>query len=144
MIFRFNDFLVIFQHFQNFYIFRKFNIFSIFNWFSGNFSWLDIWNFSTWTLRVRFGYNCIVGLEWSKTENYFQKFGFFCRVLAPAQRAAGGCSPLKVTPGRGLAARRNFFTKLVKINDFEVEIIVFMWIFMSFVMSKFSEILFFL
>ena len=29
--------------------------------------------------------------------------------LAPAQRAAGGCSPLKATLGRGPAARRNFF-----------------------------------
>ena len=27
-------------------------------------------------------------------------------ILAPAQRAAGGCSPLKATPGRGPAARR--------------------------------------
>ena len=58
--------------------------------------------------------------------NNEQVFPFFRRGLAPAQRAAGGCSPLKVTPGRGLAARRIFFTKVVKINDFKVEIIVFM------------------
>ena len=34
-------------------------------------------------------------------------------ILAPAQLAAGGCSPLKATPGRGPAARRNFFGILV-------------------------------
>ena len=66
---------------------------------------------------------------------FFRKFGFFCRILAPAQRAAGGCSPPKVTPGRGLAARRIFFTKLIKIKDFKVEIIVFMDFLMSFPMK---------
>ena len=29
---------------------------------------------------------------------------FFFRANKPAQRAAGGCSPLKATPGRGAAA----------------------------------------
>ena len=69
----------------------------------------------------------IVGLEQrSKSEKSFSKFDVVWRVLAPAQRAAGGCSSPKVTPGRGLAARRFVFTKVVKINDFKVEIIVFM------------------
>ena len=31
------------------------------------------------------------------------------RILAPAQRAAGGCSPPKAIPDREPAARRNFF-----------------------------------
>ena len=67
-----------------------------------------------------------MGLERSKTEKCFSKFDVFLTRFIPAQRAAGGCSPPKVTPGRGLAARRFFFTKVVKINDFKVEIIVFM------------------
>ena len=48
-----------------------------------------------------------------------KKKSFFWRDSAPAQRAAGGCSPLKATPGRGPAAgekkkketsKRSFFT----------------------------------
>ena len=39
-------------------------------------------------------------------------------------------------PGRGLAARRIFFTKLIKIKDFRVEIIVLMVFFMSFPMTS--------
>ena len=71
----------------------------------------------------------IVKLKWSKTSKFFflELFAFsqyFRRILAPAQRAAGGCSPLKVTPGRGPAARRIFFSKLIKINDFLLKIII--------------------
>ena len=43
---------------------------------------------------------------------FSKRMEFFCRILVPAQRAAGGCSPRKVTPGRGPAARRIFFYKI--------------------------------
>ena len=68
---------------------------------------------------------------------YFQKKVSFSRILAPAQRAAGDCPPPKATPGTGPAARRNFFTELIKIKDFRVEIIVFMYFLMSFPMKTF-------
>ena len=68
---------------------------------------------------------------------YFPRNWNLTRILAPAQRAAGGCPPPKVTPGRGPAARRNFFTELIKIKDFRVEIIVFMYFLMSFPMKTF-------
>ena len=48
-----------------------------------------------------------------KRSQNFQKLRKFSHNLAPAQRAAGGCSPLKATPGRGPAARRNFFWILI-------------------------------
>ena len=40
------------------------------------------------------------------------------RHSAPAQRAAGGCSPLKVTPGRGPAAGENFTYMRLQIHKF--------------------------
>ena len=45
-------------------------------------------------------------------------------IFAPAQRAAGGCSPLKATPGRGPAARRNFFRILVVLVE---KLMIFWW-----------------
>ena len=40
---------------------------------------------------------------------YFPRNWNFPRILAPAQRAAGGCSPLKATPGRVPPLGENFF-----------------------------------
>ena len=40
---------------------------------------------------------------------FCQNFMFFRRYLAPTQWAVGDCPPLKESPGRGPAARRNFF-----------------------------------
>ena len=55
----------------------------------------------------------------NKQQQIIHKKWVFWRDSAPAQRAAGGCSPLKATPGRGPAAgekkkketsKRSFFT----------------------------------
>ena len=56
-----------------------------------------------------------------KTVTDFQNKHFLLRTLAPAQRAAGGCSPPKVTPGREPAAGDFFFiltSVYKKINAF--------------------------
>ena len=37
-------------------------------------------------------------------------YTFFLRVIAPTQWAAGGCPPLKESPGEGARRRRNFST----------------------------------
>ena len=77
-----------------------------------------------------------MGLNRLKTEKFQNLLKNF-RVLAPAQRAAGGCSPLKATPGRGPAARRKFFRILVA----SVEKLMIFWWHMSISSCFFSLIL---
>ena len=86
-------------------------------------------------LRVNFGY---CGTRIVENGKVFCKIWcFFCRILAPAQRAAGGCSPPKVTPGRGLAARRIFFLQnWSKLKILRCRNHRFHGVFMSFPMKK--------
>ena len=68
------------------------------------------------------------------------KFRDFSRIFGAVSprrsRPPEACSPLKVIPDRGPAARRFFFTKMIKINDFNVKIINFKG-FQTFLLSKF-------
>ena len=48
--------------------------------------------------------NCYPGIKFGLNHPKKMNLSLFLRRVAPAQRAAGGCSPLKVTPGREPAA----------------------------------------
>ena len=67
-------------------------------------------------------------------ETKFSKLLQFLHIVAPTQRAAGGCSPIKVTPGRGPTVT-HFFGDLGysnrKMNDFYVECINILMFFQS-------------
>ena len=58
--------------------------------------------------------------------NIFEDFlNIFGAIKPPRSGPPEACPPPKVTPGRGLAARRFFLKKLIKINDFNVKIMIF-------------------
>ena len=105
--------------------------------------WPCTWNLVTvyiyfLTVYIFFCKDCIICIVRTlELVKCFQKNWNFPRILAPAQRAAGDCPPPKVTPGRGPPLGEFFFTELIKIKDFRVEIIVFMYFLMSFPMKTF-------
>ena len=78
-----------------------------------------------------------MGLEWSKTAKcFFENLGFFVAFQPPRSGPPEAAHRLRWLPVGGSPLGGFFFTKLIKIIDFKVEIIVFMVFFMSFPMKK--------